>query len=78
MGDSEGLAQITKKYKNYREKCRKRQMALKSLCNYLNQLKLHFDLNENDIIRIIKQVLKEQDTENFIKICGAYFSKTLK
>ncbi len=78
MGDSDGRTQITKKYINYREKCKKRHMALKSLCNYINQLKIHFDLNENDIIKILKQILKTKNNDNFIKSCGTYLFKKLK
>lgn len=78
MSDSDCLAGIAKKCLNYREKCRKRQLALKSLQNYINQLKIHFDINDRDIVKILKHIVKMEDEDNFIKKCGIYLIKKLK
>ena len=58
---------LTQKYLNQRETCRKRQQALKSLYNYINQLKIHFDLNEKDINSLLKHILRIKSKDNFIK-----------
>jgi hypothetical protein len=46
---------------------KKKQNAARSLNNYLNQLKIHFDLNDLDIIKVLELALKERKNEIFIK-----------
>lgn len=45
----------------------KKQGAVKALNNYLNQLKIHFDFNDRDIITVLESILKEKKHEVFIK-----------
>lgn len=46
---------------------RKKQNAARSLNNYLDQLKIHFDLNDRDIIRVLELALKGRKNESFVK-----------
>lgn len=46
---------------------KKKQNAAKSLNNYMDQLKIHFDLSERDIIKVLELSLKKRKNENFIK-----------
>lgn len=46
---------------------KKKQGAAKSLNNYMEQLKIHFDLSDRDIIKVLELALKEKRNENFIK-----------
>jgi hypothetical protein len=46
---------------------KKKQLALKSLNNYLEQLKIHFDLNDEDIVRILKLYIGKRNNDSFIK-----------
>lgn len=46
---------------------KKKQNAVKALNNFLNQLKIHFDFNDNDIIKVLELMLKEKKHENFTK-----------
>jgi len=46
---------------------KKKQSAAKALNNYMEQLKIHFDLNDRDIIKVLELALKEKRNENFIK-----------
>lgn len=50
----------------YLNNCRKRQQALRALYNYLNQLKIHFDLNDKDIAKILKHILKIKNKDSFM------------
>ncbi|HSA07435.1 MAG TPA: hypothetical protein P5556_09675 [Candidatus Gastranaerophilales bacterium] len=52
---------------NYKKNNRQKQIALKALNNYLDQLKIHYDLTENDLIKILKIVLKIKNKKEFIK-----------
>ncbi len=64
MSDSNYLTEQCLKYrKNYRKK----QLALKALNNYLDQLKIHYDLSEVDLIKILKFVLSVKCKNNFLK-----------
>lgn len=67
MDDTDCLTQVAKKCLYYREKGKKRQMALKSTQNYINQLKFHFDLDESDVVKILKQIVREKNKDNFYK-----------
>ncbi len=46
---------------------KKRQTALKSLNNYLNQLNIHFDLNDEDVVKILESVIKTRKKNIFKK-----------
>ena len=46
---------------------KKKLGAAKALNNYMEQLKIHFDLNDRDIIKVLELALKEKRNENFIK-----------
>ena len=46
---------------------KKTQGAAKSLNNYMEQLKIHFDLSDRDIIKVLELALKEKRNESFIK-----------
>ena len=46
---------------------KKKQNAVKALNNYLNQIKIHFDFNDRDIIKVLELALKEKKHENFVK-----------
>ena len=46
---------------------KKMQIAAKSLNSYLGQLKIHYNLNEKDVIRVLELSLKEKKNENVIK-----------
>jgi len=46
---------------------KKNRDAAKSLNNYLNQLKIHFDLNDADVIKVLDLILKERKSESFVK-----------
>jgi len=43
------------------------QNAKKSLNNYINQLKLHFDLGDDDLIKVLEFCLKIRKKNNFVK-----------
>ncbi|OGI00205.1 MAG: hypothetical protein A2Y25_05410 [Candidatus Melainabacteria bacterium GWF2_37_15] len=58
---------LTQKFLNQRDTCRKKQQALRSLYNYINQLKFHFDLSEKDIDSILRHILRIKNKDNFIK-----------
>lgn len=46
---------------------KKKQSAAKSLNNYMEQLKIHFDLNDIDVIKVLELALKERRKGIFIK-----------
>ena len=46
---------------------KKKQSAAKALNNYMEQLKIHFDLNDRDIVKVLELALKERKKGNFIK-----------
>ena len=46
---------------------RKKQNAVKALNNYLNQIKIHFDFDDKDIVKVLELTLKEKKHENFVK-----------
>ena len=46
---------------------KKKQNAAKALNNYMEQLKIHFDLSDNDIIKVLELALKEKRNGIFIK-----------
>lgn len=52
---------------NYKKNYRKKQLALKALSNYLDQLKIHYDLTEGDLIKLLKFVLSVKSRDNFFK-----------
>ncbi len=39
---------------------KKKQIAQKSITNYLNQLKMHFDLTDNELFDILKKIVAKQ------------------
>jgi len=41
--------------------------AKRSLNNYIGQLKIHFELDEDDIIQIMENILKLRKNERLIK-----------
>ena len=63
MADADPLMQ---KYLNFRKNHTRKQLALKSLNNYISQLKIHYDLNEKDITKILKYILKIKNKDIFI------------
>jgi len=46
---------------------KKKQNAAKSLNNYMEQLKIHFDLSDKDLVKVLELALKEKRNKNFIK-----------
>ena len=78
MYEAECLTQTSKKCVNYIEKCKKRQQALRYLYNYINQLKIHFDLSEKDIIKLLKHILKMKSKNNFFKKIWNIFKLKVK
>lgn len=46
---------------------KKKQNAAKSLNNYLNQLKIHFDLSETETIKVLEAVLRERKSKTISK-----------
>jgi hemerythrin-like domain-containing protein len=46
---------------------KKRQDAKRSLNSYINQMKLHFDLNERDIVEVIEHVYRNNKNDMFKK-----------
>ena len=46
---------INRKY--FSHKSQKRQNAIKSINNYLTQLKMHFELSENELFDILKTII---------------------
>lgn len=46
---------------------KKKQNAARSLNNYLDQLKIHFDLNDIDVVKVLELALKERKNDRFIK-----------
>lgn len=39
---------------------KKKQIASKALNSYLNQLKIHYDLNDDDVAKILEHSLRER------------------
>lgn len=39
---------------------KKKQSAKKSLFNYVNQLQIHFDLNDVDVVRVLESVVRNR------------------
>lgn len=61
---------ISNKYINKENNClkiKKIQNAKKSLNNYINQLKIHFDLNDDEIFSIIKALFESKRNNNLLK-----------
>lgn len=52
-------------YSNFENK--KQQNARKSLENYVKQLKMHFDLNDKDIIKVLETMVKLHKNNVFCK-----------
>ena len=46
---------------------KKKQNAVKALNNYLNQIKIHFDFDDKDIVKVLEAALKEKKHEVFVK-----------
>ena len=57
---------LTKKCINYKKNYRTKQLALKALNNYLEQLKIHYDLKDGDLVKLLKNILKVKNKNNFI------------
>jgi len=55
---------IAEKHIDLSSRQNNRQDARKSLNNYINQLKIHFDLNDEDIIEIVKTIFDNQLQRN--------------
>lgn len=49
-------------------------MAIKSVQNYINQLKFHFDLDEDEVLDVLKYIIKENKKDNFYKRVWNIFS----
>ena len=49
-----------KKY--YQSNAKKKQLALKSVNNYLSQLKMHFELSDNELFDVLKSIISKQKT----------------
>ena len=45
----------------------KRSDAKKSLSNYVGQLKMHFDLSDQELVNVLECVLKSKKNTNFFK-----------
>lgn len=50
---------------DYGNKNKKIQDVKKSLNNYLNQLKIHFDINDEDVLNILESIQKSRKKSNF-------------
>jgi nitrogen regulatory protein PII len=50
---------------DYGSKSKKINDVKKSLNNYLNQLKIHFDVNDEDILNIVESIQKSRKKSNF-------------
>jgi len=50
-----------------RSEIKKIQDAKRSLNNYVNQLKMHFNLNEEEVVKILHAILIAKRNNNFIK-----------
>lgn len=50
-------AEYNKKY--FPNNAKKKQVALKSINNYLGQLKMHYELSEDELFDIIKKIKSE-------------------
>lgn len=48
------------------QKRKDKQLALRSLNNYLEQLKLHYNLNDHDVANLLKIILRVKDKSDFI------------
>jgi hypothetical protein len=46
---------------------KKKQNAAKSLNNYLDQLKFHFELTDIDIAKVLEMALQERKNQIFVK-----------
>ncbi len=64
MTDNNYLTEQCQKYKKNQQK---KQLALKALNNYLEQLKIHYDLSEFDLVKILKFVLRVKRKNSFFK-----------
>ena len=47
-----------KKY--FQNNIKKKQFAIKSVNNYLNQLKLHYELSEQELFEVLKNIISKQ------------------
>ncbi|NLF84308.1 MAG: hypothetical protein GX568_10075 [Candidatus Gastranaerophilales bacterium] len=48
------------------QKRKDKQLALRSLNNYLEQLKLHYNLNDHDVANLLKIILRVKNKSDFI------------
>ncbi len=46
---------------------KKTQIASKSLNSYLSQLKIHFNLNDEDVVKVLELSLKERKNNTLMK-----------
>jgi hypothetical protein len=60
MSDSEN---VTKKCMQTRKD---KQLALRSLNNYIEQLKLHYNLSESDVSNLLKIMLRIKTKSDFV------------
>ena len=58
---------LTNREPKYKKNCQKKQQALKSLNNYLDQLKIHYDLSEREMVKILELILKIKNKDALIK-----------
>lgn len=58
---------LTSEKKSSNNNINKGKEAQKSLNNYLNQLKFHFELNDDEVLKILESTLKSKNNKNFIK-----------
>jgi len=55
------------KQTDYTSKSKKNQDVKRSLNNYINQLKIHFDLNDEEIFNVIESVQRSRKNNCHIK-----------
>jgi len=63
MGDYSAAEKQT----DYNSKNKKNQDVKRSLNNYINQLKIHFDLNDEEIFNIVESVQKSRKNNYCVK-----------
>lgn len=58
---------LTNQYLKHKKSYQRKQLAQKSLNNYLEQLRIHYDLTEGDLNKILKLTLSTKTRGNFFK-----------
>lgn len=53
------------KQSDYNSKSKRNQDVKRSLNNYINQLKFHFDMNDEEIYNIVESIQKSRKASNY-------------